>query len=209
LLVIAITMVVQVRTVAASCVEEATMLREHLQAESKRVWRWNTLWAVGFGGAAVGQAVLIATETNPTGTFDRDFEEQMYVGTAKATLAVAARLVLPLRLAIPAKVGDPCTDAAALRAAVIKAGTREKRTVLLTLIGGTVINLAGAIVLMQRRNLKTGALSFATGVPFGPLSAITQPRKSWRMRDEREAEWTIGIGGVAGEPASLWLAGEF
>ncbi|MEO8702203.1 MAG: hypothetical protein ABI867_19320, partial [Kofleriaceae bacterium] len=77
------------------------------------------------------------------------------------------------------------------------------------LIGGTVINLAGAIVLMQRRNLTTGAISFATGFPVGLASIISQPRRTWALADERGPTWTVGLGGVAGEPASIWFAGQF
>jgi hypothetical protein len=209
LLVVAITLVVQMRAAAASCADEATALREHLTAESRNARIWNTLWAIGFGVAAAGQATLVLTETKPIGTYDTDFEEQMYVGTAKASLGLAVRLVLPLRIKVPAAAGDPCVDVSALREAVTEAGRRERRTAWFTLIGGTAVNVAGALLLWHRRNLETGALSFATGVPVGPISALTQPRKSWKLWRERRATWTVGVGGVAGDPRSLWIAGEF
>jgi hypothetical protein len=209
LLVVAVTLVVQVRMAAASCADEATELREHLTTESRKARLWNTLWAIGFGVAAAGQATFVLTETKPIGTYDTDFEEQMYVGTVKASLGLAVRLVLPLHLEVPAAAGDPCVDVVALRAAVSDAGRRERRTAWLTLIGGTAVNVAGAILLWQRRNLETAALSFATGVPVGPLSAFTQPRNSWKLWGERRATWTVGVGGIGGDPRSLWIAGEF
>jgi len=201
-------MVAQPRVATASCVEEADSLRAHLTAESRRARIWNAAWAIGFGVAAAGQLTLALTETKPLGTFDTDFEEQMYVGTTKASLGLAVRLVLPLRVRVPATTSDPCTDVAALRGALAEAGRRERRAFWFTLIGGTAVNLAGTLLLWQRRNFETGALSFATGVPIGPLSAFTQPRKSWKLW-ARRAMWTAGIGGVAGEPRSLWIAGEF
>lgn len=202
-------MVVQPRAATASCVEEAELLRTHLTAESRRARIWNTAWAIGFGVAAAGQMTLALTETKPFGTADTDFKEQMYVGTTKASLGLAVRLVLPLRIRVPAAEGDPCSDVTVLRGALAEAGRRERRAVWFTVIGGTAVNLAGAMLLWQRRNFETGALSFATGVPVGPFSAFTQPRKSWRLWKERRATWTVGVGGVAGEPRSLWIGGEF
>jgi len=191
------------------CAGEARMLREHLTTEARSAKIWNAAWAVGFGVAALGQLSLALTATNPTGEFDRDFEEQMYVGASKATLGLGARVVLPLHLSVPAQQSDACADVVGLRAAIAKAGRRERRSVLLTIFGGTAINLAGAILLWQRRDFTTGALSFATGVPIGPISAYTQPRRSWKKWREQEASWSVGVGGVAGSPASLWFAGTF
>ncbi|HEU0030602.1 MAG TPA: hypothetical protein VFQ53_08215 [Kofleriaceae bacterium] len=193
---------------AATCDDEAAALRDHLTSEGRRARIWNTAWAIGFGAAAVGQLALAWTETQPFGTFDDDDKEQMYVGASKATLGMAARVILPLRVRVPDATPDACADVVALRAAVEEAGRRERRSVILTLVGGTTVNVAGGLLLWHRRNFETGAISFAIGVPFGPLSAFTQPRRSWRMWKEHEraqtASWTVSVG-----VRSIWVAGTF
>lgn len=193
----------------ASCADEVNSLRVHLEAEQRHARIWNTAWAIGFGAAAAGQLALVGLETKPLGTYDDDFKEQMYVGATKASLGLAVRVVLPLRVHVPEAGSDPCADVVALRAAVEEAGRRERRSVWLTIIGGTTVNLAGALLLWHRRNLETGALSFATGVPVGPISAFTQPRKSWKLWKQQRASWAIGVGGVGGDPRSIWVAGSF
>jgi hypothetical protein len=211
LLVVAITVTAGTASAepAADCATEATMLRTHLTAEARSARIWNTAWAIGFGAAAAGQLALALTSTKPLGEFDTDYKETMYVGAAKATIGMGARIVIPLRIAVPSAQSDACADVVALRASVAKGGRREKRTVFLTIIGGTLVNLAGSLLLWQRRDFETGALSFAMGVPISPISAYTQPRRSWRLWRESETTWTAGVGGVAGSPRSLWLTGTF
>jgi hypothetical protein len=194
----------QARVATAGCVEEATALRAHLVTASRDAQVWNTAWAIGFGAAAAGQAGLALAETKPFGTFDTDYQEMLYVGAVKATIGMGARLVLPLRIEVPDVNADPCADVMALRDALERAGRKERRAFWLTLIGGTAVNLAGSIVLMERRDFGVGALSFALGFPIGPLSAYTQPRASWRQWEERRSSWVVGVG-----PRSLWLAGSF
>ena len=63
-----------------------------------------------------------------------------------------------------------------LHKAIAHAADKERKSILLTIIGGTIVNLSGAIWLAARHDLKTAATSFATGVPVGPISALTQPR---------------------------------
>src|SRR5689334_16186771 len=112
----------------ASCADEAATLRGELEAEAHRARVWNAAWAIGFGAAAVGQVALAQAEVNPAGTFDRNAEEGLYVGAIKATIGAGARIVLPLRIAIPSPNADACVDLAALHAAVADAGRLERRT---------------------------------------------------------------------------------
>ena len=201
-IVVVITLATQ--TARAECVEEARELRAHLTRESGNARTWNTAWAIGFGAAAAGQLGLAAAEVNPIGEFDRAFEEQMYVGAAKASLGLAVRIVLPLKIHVPPADADACIDVKQLRAAIEHAGKKERRSVILTLLGGTAVNLAGSALLWYRHDLTTAASSFATGAIVGPISAWTQPRRSWKLAKQRRVEWQAGIG-----VGSLWVAGTF
>lgn len=205
---VAIITVVGSRAATADCARDAEELRSMLDSESHRARVWNTGWAIFFGAAAVGQLGLAAAKYKPFGTFDQAFKEQMYVGAAKATLGAAVRIVLPLRVERPApnatvaQGGDPCADAAQLRRAVVHTGRRERRSVWLTLIGGTAVNLAGSALLWYRNDFTTALTSFLTGAIVGPISAFTQPRWSWRRARVEQ----LGI--VAG-PRSLAIVGRF
>ena len=190
-----------------ACADEAAELRAHLAAEARWARRWNAAWAISFGGAAAAQLALGLSRTNPLGTFDRDYEETLFVGAAKAGVGLLVRLVLPLRVRVPARDDDPCAGVVALRAAVADAGRRERRSFWLTHVGGTALNLAGAAVLAYRRSLAVGAVSFAISYPIGPLHAYTQPRRSWHRWRERRASWTVGATG--GAATTVWLGGTF
>jgi hypothetical protein len=194
---------------AETCEEEATALRAHLESESRRATRWNVIWGVLFGAAVVGQLGFALAEVDPLGReFTTDTEETLYVGAAKATLAVGSKVFLPLRIPVPAAAADTCTDVRALRLALAQAGRREQRSFWLTHLGGTAVNLAGATILTVRRSLKVGAISFAISYPVGPASAYTQPRRSWKLWRERRAQWMVGATADAGG-ARLWLGGQW
>jgi hypothetical protein len=174
---------------ADSCEQDVTALRAHATDAAHRIHRWNLTWQIAFGAAAAGQLGLALTEQNPLGPFDRDYQETLYVGAAKATLAVTARLVLPLRITSPAPTGDACRDRAALQRAIADAGRRERNLFWMTHIGGLAVNAAGAIVLGERRSWSVGAVSFAIGYPVGLLSLYTMPRSSWHLA--RSATWSV------------------
>lgn len=192
---------------AAACDEEAVELRAHLVAEARWARRWNTAWAISFGGVAAAQLALGLSRTNPFGPFDRDYEETVYVGAAKAGVGMLVRLVMPLRVRVPARIGEPCADVAALRAALADVGRRERRSFWLTHLGGTALNLAGAAVLAYRRSLSVGAVSFAISYPIGPLHAYTAPRRSWHRWRAHRASWSVGAS--AGAATTVWLGGAF
>ena len=192
----------------ADCAQDADALRAHLTSQAHSVRIWNTLWAIGFGAAAAGQFALAAAEENPLGTFDRDFEETLYVGGAKATIGFAARVVMPLRVDVPAPDADRCRELATLRASLTAIAKKERQTFWLTHLGGLAINLAGAAILWERRSFSVGALSFAMSFPIGPISAYTMPRGSWhRWRSERAA-WSVAVGPRA-DGWTLGVAGSF
>lgn len=185
--------------VAATCEEEAAELRALVRDEAHRARRWNTAWGIGFGAASAGQLALALTETNPFGAFDRDYEETLYAGAAKAALGTLVRIVLPLRATVPAPSGEPCADVPALRAALADAGRRERRAFWLSHVGGTALNLGTAALLAYRRSLAVGAVSFAIGYSVGLAHVYTQPRRGWRAWRERRDAWTVGVS-VMGAP---------
>jgi hypothetical protein len=198
LLVIAITLGSTNAAARPDCEGEARELRAHLTAESHRANNWNTAWAFLFGAATLAQAVVAEAEFKPFGEFDAAFEEQMYVGTIKAALGLGSKIVLPLHITVPPKADDACVDARALRKAIEVAAHKERRSIWLTIIGGTAVNLAGTIWLWARHDLKTGLTSFASGVPVGPISAWTQPRGSMKYVKQKRVQWVAGVGWFGG-----------
>lgn len=190
----------------SACVAEAADLRDHLTIEAARMRRWNYAWAVAFGAAAVGQLALGLAEVAPLGEYDRSDQEVLYTGAVKASIGMAARLIVPLKGDVPAPVADACEDVVRLRAALATNGKRERQSFWLTHLGGTALNLAGAVFLTWRHSFEIGALSFAVSFPVGPTSAYTQPRRSWHKWREAKVSWAVGASTQAGT-TSLWLGG--
>ena len=180
------------------CGGEARELRSYLTREASKAETWNTLWALGFAGAALGQVLLAHEEINLFGEFDGAYREQMYVGSIKASLGLGGRLVFPLRLHVPTPAADECEDVRRLQKAIAAAGTKERKAIWLTIIGGTIVNLSGAIWLWVRHDFKTAATSFLTGVPIGPIGALTQPKGAMKLERRKRVEWTAGIGWIGG-----------
>jgi len=185
-----------------NCEGEARALRAHLTREASRADTWTSLWALGFAAAAVGQIVLADAEANPFGEFDAAYRGQLYVGAIKASLGLGSKLVVPLRIRVPPRVPDPdldqCEDARRLRKALATAADKERKSILLTIIGGTAVNLGGSIWLWIRHDFKTAATSFLVGAPVGPISALTQPRGSMRLHKKQRIEWVAGLGWIGG-----------
>ncbi|MBL0214976.1 MAG: hypothetical protein IPQ07_13955 [Myxococcales bacterium] len=205
--VVALVVLAAVPRAEAECAQDADRLRSHLEEAATGVRRWNTGWAIAFGGAAVLQATLAVTETKPFGTFDQDYKETMYVGAAKATIGAASRLVLPLRVSIPTPSADRCVELAALRDALATIARKERRTFWLTHLGGFALNVSGALLLWHRRSFKVGAISFLMSFPVGPLSAYTMPRRSWHLYRREAPTWSVGVG-LGESAATLNLVGQ-
>lgn len=193
---------------ADDCTSEAVALRAHLESEAHRASRWNTIWAILYGAAAVGQLALALAEVNPTGDFDDATRDTYYVGASKATLGVASRIVTPLRVRVPSPQTDPCVEVQRLRRALADAGRRERSSFYLAHLGGLAVNLTGAAILTKLHSFKTGAISFALSFPVGPTAAYTQPRRSWHRWREQRDSWSLGAT-LASDGARLWLGGQW
>lgn len=194
---------------SSPCEQEATELYKHLELESDRARRWNTIWAFLFGAAVIGQVAFVIGEVNPTGDdYDQDAKETLIVGASKATLAVGSKVILPLRIRVPPRGSDACADVKSLRSALADAAKREERSFWLTHLGGMAINLAGATILTIRRSFKVGGISFAVSYPVGPASAYTQPRRSWKLYRDKQPQWVVGAT-ATGDGGQLWIGGQW
>jgi hypothetical protein len=182
----------------ADCTKDAEELRTHLVTERGKARVWNITWGALFAAATGVQLAAALAEYKPFGEFDDAYEEQLYVGSIKATLGLGSKVVLPLKIPVPEAHADACVDVAQLRKAVAKAARKETASIWLTIIGGTAVNLTGAIWLWVRHDFKTAATSFLTGVPVGPISALTQPRNSSKLYKKRRVEWVAGLGWIGG-----------
>ncbi len=180
------------------CGGEARELRTYLTREATKAETWNTVWALSFAAATLGQVLLAHEEVALVGEFDAAYREQTYVGALKASLGLGARLVFPLRLHVPEPASEACEDVRRLRKAIATAGTKERKAMWLTIIGGTIVNLSGAIWLWVRHDFKTAATSFLVGAPVGPIGALTQPRNAMKLSKRKRVEWTAGIGWIGG-----------
>lgn len=197
---------VPARARAEDCAASAQRLRSHLEAADVGVSRWQLAWTIAFGAGAAASAGLALAEYKPFGTFDDNYRDTLWVSAAKSTIGFASRVVMPLRVSIPAKTsGDRCGELAALRASVTKLGKKEHNTFWLTHIGGAALNLAGGLVLWHRRSLGVGAVSLAISYPVGLASVYTLPRGTWHLWREEAASWTVGV--VPTEDATLVVLG--
>jgi hypothetical protein len=192
---------------APDCAGEADRLRAHLEQARDSAFRWNTTWAILFGTAAVGQVVLAVTETKPFGTFDEATRDTYYVGAGKATLALATRIVTPLRVSVPARSDDRCAELVALRTSVTAIAKKERQSFWLGHVGGLVLNLAASGFLWHRHSFSDGALSFAMSFPVGLASTYTMPRKSWKLWRAERASWSVAVG-LHPERTMFSIAGE-
>ncbi|HEY4056354.1 MAG TPA: hypothetical protein VGM39_07085 [Kofleriaceae bacterium] len=177
---------------AEDCAVESASLRAHLEYADDTTFSWNTAWTIGFGVAAVASFASALTEWNPLGKFDQNYKETMIVSGTKATIGVASRFTVPLRVHMPAHDADSCVELASLRKEALRLRKQERGSFWLTIFGGTALNLAGAGVLWYRRSFSTGAISFAIGFPVGLASALTQPTRTWRLVDA-QTTWSAGV----------------
>ncbi len=178
---------------APDCAADADRLRTHLEQADRATFRWNTVWAVLFGAAAVGQVVLAVAEVKPFGTFDEATRDTYYAGATKATLALGVRVFTPLRVSVPAANADRCAELVALRASLKTIANKERQGFWLGHLGGLVLNLAASGFLWSRHSFSDGAISFAMSYPVGLASSYTMPRKSWHLYRAEQASWSVSV----------------
>jgi hypothetical protein len=186
------------KTAPSSCdLAEAADLYAHLDRESTRARNWNITWGVIFGGASLGSLGAAVSGKLP------NLETGLYVSAGKAGIGALARLILPLRIPVPALTGDACTDVAALRKALEHAARRERGNFFLNHAGGIAVNTAGALIIWKYEGWGQALLSVALGYPIGLISNYTAPRASWHRYRER----TWGAGVVPQQTGWLVVAG--
>ncbi|HEY5938677.1 MAG TPA: hypothetical protein VIU61_28695 [Kofleriaceae bacterium] len=193
----------------ADCATEATELRTRMLRERSSAYTWNSAWIIAYGSVALLQFSFVAAQAKPFSTYDQEYEDSSIVGGTKAALGFLLRTLRPLELYVPEAHPEPCVDVKALRAAVEKAGRRERATFYLTLFGGTAVNLIGGAILWSRHDFGAGALSFATGAPAGPLSGWSQPRWAWRTWSDNRTAWATALAPNTDGGWTFWVAAGF
>jgi hypothetical protein len=164
---------------------EAAELRVHLERERRLAKRWNTTWAITFGAAAVGSLALGYANPVP------EMQDGLYVSAGKASIAALGRIILPLRIDVPAPTSDVCADLVALREAVRVAAKKERGNFIVNHVGGVLVNAVGAGIIWYRGSASQALISVAVGYPVGLLSNYLAPRNSWHLY--RERTWTVGV----------------
>jgi len=208
LLVAAALLVVAPRIASADCAADADRLRAHLVAVEPAVLRWNNTWTLALGAASIAQFSLVANKSNPFGEYNDDFQEAMIVGGSKAAIGMLSRIVTPLGVDLPAANANRCIELTALRASVKKLARAERQNFWLTHTGGLALNLAGGLLLWQRRSFKVGAASFLTSLPVGWMIAYTLPRKTWHLYRAESSSWTV-TASAGPDHGTLGIAGSF
>ena len=178
---------------------EAAELRALLEREKRRANKWNLAWAGIFGGAAVGSFAVGLANPFP------DLRTGLFVSAGKATIGSLGRIILPLRIPVPAPNSDPCVDVQALREAVRIAAKREKGNFYLNHVAGILVNGAGALIIWKYSTGGQALLSVAIGYPVGLLSNYTAPRGGWHYF--RDHNWTVTVQPQPQTPTqpSAWL----
>ncbi|HVV88160.1 MAG TPA: hypothetical protein VHE35_34200, partial [Kofleriaceae bacterium] len=142
-------------------------------------WRWS--WAAIFGVAAAGQLALALADVSPDDDRHDARIAVLYLGAAKATIGLGARLVIPPRVTRPRLTGDACADDAAARRAIARTAVRERRSMALNVFGGLALNLGTSVYVgVHDRSWTDAGLSFGVGTVVATVSALTQPRFIWR-----------------------------
>lgn len=156
-------------------------LQRVLRDEARAASRWRWAWAGVYGVAAVGQVAFAQADLVPEGDRHHAQLVSLYLGAGKATIGLAARLVIPPKIARPALTGDPCTDARAMRTAIARTARAERTSMALNVLGGLSLNVGTSLWLGLREDSWADAgISFGMGTVVSLLSAFTQPRRVWR-----------------------------
>ncbi len=160
----------------------AARLARALDREARIAARWRWGWAAVFGAAAVGQYVVAAADWVPDGDRHDARRTSLYLGAAKATIGLGARVILPPRIARLRLTGDACVDDRAARAAIAWTAVRERNSMALNVFGGLAVNLSASLYVGLAEDSWTDAgISFGMGMAVSIVSGLTQPRRVWRQ----------------------------
>ncbi len=160
----------------------AARLDQVLRAEARSATRWRWTWAAVFGVAVAGQLALVAADVVPDGERHDARLMSLYLGAAKASIGVGARLVLPPRVARPRLTGDACADDGAALAAIAWTAVRERRSMALNVFGGLALNLGSSVYVgLVEDSWVDAGIGFGMGTVVATISALSQPRRVWRQ----------------------------
>jgi hypothetical protein len=168
----------------ARCAEDPVAVetaRRAANREAARAATWNRAWAIVYGVAAAGQVGLALAEISPGREFERPVAISLYAGAGKAVIGLGTRLILPLELPRVAASGDPCVDAAAVRAARATAARKEQNAFWLQLGGGAALHVAvGGYLVIVEDAWRDALMSLAIGAVVSGVTLYTLPKRSWR-----------------------------
>jgi hypothetical protein len=169
-----------------------------LEADDSHTRLWRDGWLLAFGAAAVGQGVVALASSDPR------LRVPAIVGGAKSTLGFLSVLVGPASAHPRSAASDvrllpdrtPDERRAALRAAearLASAAEEERlRRSWVTLIGGALVNLAGAYVSwIGYKQYATGWIGLGLGLAVSQTQFHTQPTEALRADSRRRLDVSI------------------
>lgn len=192
--------------------DDAQAIHDLLERERGKAFRWDLGWGVVYAVAAGGEFALYGAAWNPFGEATDEFRAGALIGGIKASIGLASKLVLPMRIpTIPdpnlasalaqlsfGPAPDRCQAQAAANAALRQAAKRQQRAFYLNLLGGLAVNGAGALTLgLYFDTWKQAAVSFGSGLVASVLSLWTMPRGARRAEARRRRTGTVASVGVA------------
>jgi len=204
--------------------ERLSFIENALHSAQPRARTWWYGWIAGYSTGAIAQAGLSAANWNKKDS-DRDFAEDMLVGSVTCALGVGGLLINPFAPAYGAK-----------RLRLMLEGTPEERRVKLlkaeellrecarrekegqgwlTHLLNIGVNIAGGLVTVFAfdRPWSDGLLTFVTNEAVSLLNIYTQPRRAVRDLNNYEIKYLGGQGTYRKEPGeqrwffSVYLGG--
>lgn len=204
--------------------ERLSFIENALHSAQPRARTWWYGWIGGYSAGAIVQAGLSAANWNKKDS-DRDFAEDMLVGSVTCALGVGGLLIKPFVPAYSAKKLQlmPEGTLEERRVKLLKAEELLRESALrekegqgwLTHLLNIGVNIAGGLVTVFafNRPWSDGLITFVTNEAVSLLNIYTQPRRAVRDLNKYETKYLAGQRAYMREPGeqkwffSVYLAG--